>query len=55
MVPKTADRRSVIRSRRSLVSPLLEGALRGTQQVASVEEPWRDRKAKGKNRGKRQK
>jgi hypothetical protein len=55
MSPKATDRRSGIRSRRSLVSPLLEEALRGTQQVGSVEEPWRNRKAKGKNKGKRKK
>lgn len=53
MVPKKPDHKKVTRSRLALVSPLLEAALRDTMPVSSTEEPWRNQKPKGKNRGKR--
>ncbi len=53
MVPKKPDRKPMSRGRLSLVSPLLEGALRDTPQLPSGQEPWRNRKVNGKNRGKR--
>jgi hypothetical protein len=55
MIFKKPQRKTVSRSRLSLVSPSLDGALRGTMQMAPPQEPWRDHKRKGNKRGKRKK
>jgi hypothetical protein len=52
---KTSDSKQIPRSRLSLASRLLGGALGATLPVTPPEEPWRNKKGKGKNRGKRQK
>jgi hypothetical protein len=54
MTQKTSDSKQTARSL-SLASRLLGGALRATLPVTLSEEPWRNKKRKGKNRGKRQK
>ena len=51
MVAEQPDRKTVGLSRLSLVSRSLDGALRGTTPMAPLQEPWRDHKQKGKERG----
>jgi len=55
MTSKKPDRKKVGGSRLSLVSPALDGALRGSTQVTPPQEPWRDRKGKSNKSGKRKK
>jgi hypothetical protein len=55
MVLKKLDTKRLARSRVSLVPPSLNGALRGSAQIASLQEPWREHKQKGNRRGKRKK
>lgn len=52
MILKKPDRKKADRSRRTLVSPSLDSALRGTTQTAPSQEPWRDHKRKGNKRKK---
>jgi hypothetical protein len=52
MVKKT-DRKPADRVRLSLVSPSLNSALTGTTELATPQEPWRERKRKGSKKGKR--
>jgi hypothetical protein len=54
MTPKKANRKTETLARATLASHLLRGALSPTPLPVS-EEPWRNQKAKGKNRGKRKK
>jgi hypothetical protein len=54
MIRKKADDRELARPRLSLASRLLGGAVRATLPVSPPQEPWRDKKSKGKNGGKRQ-
>jgi len=51
MTHKKPDSKQMARSRLSLASRLLGTALRGTTQVPSPQEPWRNSKPKGKNKG----
>jgi hypothetical protein len=53
MANKKADGEKVARPRLSLASRLLGATFRTNLQVPLSEEPWRNRKPKGKNRGKR--
>jgi hypothetical protein len=53
MIHKKADGKQPARSRLSLASRLLGGAVRATLPVTPPKEPWRDKKPKGKNRGKK--
>jgi hypothetical protein len=55
MTHKKSDSKPIARSRLSLASRLLGGALRNTLPVTASEEPWRTKKRTGKHRGKRQK
>jgi hypothetical protein len=48
MIHKKADGKKRIRSRLSLVSRLLDGALRAALPVPPPEEPWRNKKLNGK-------
>ncbi len=52
MVAKKPDRK-VSRSRQSLVPRSLSEAARGTEETPLSTEPWRNRKPKGKNKGKK--
>jgi hypothetical protein len=54
MIHKRADDNELARPRLSLASRLLGGAVRATLPVSSLQEPWRDKKSKGKKGGKRQ-
>jgi hypothetical protein len=51
MTRKKPESQKMARARLSLVSGLLGTALRGTMQAPSPQEPWRNRKPKGKNKG----
>jgi hypothetical protein len=53
MTHKKPDSKQMARPRLSLASRLLGTALRGTRQVPPPEEPWRNKKPKGKNKGRR--
>jgi hypothetical protein len=55
MIPKKLDRKTGIIPSRSLVSPLLKATSSTPTPVPVSEEPWRNKKAKGKNRGRRKK
>ena len=57
MIRKKSAAQPTVRTRLSLASRLLGGAVRPTviAAVPSAEEPWRNTKLKGKNRGKRRK
>jgi hypothetical protein len=55
MIHKKVDDAELARPRLSLASRLLGGAVRATLPVPTPQEPWRQKKAKGKHRGKRQK
>jgi hypothetical protein len=54
MIRKKSGNRELARARLSLASRLLGGAVRATLPVSSPQEPWRDKKSKGKKGGKRQ-
>jgi hypothetical protein len=51
MISKKLDGKHTARSRRSLASPLLVRTVCGTTRAPLLEEPWRNKKSKGKNRG----
>jgi len=51
MISKKLDGKQTIHSRRALASPLLVRTVRGATQAPPLEEPWRNKKSKGKNRG----
>jgi hypothetical protein len=51
MTRKKPESKQIARARLSLVSGLLATSLRGTMQVPPAQEPWRNRKPKGKNKG----
>ena len=51
MTRKKPESKQMARSRLALVSGLLGPALRGTMQMPLAQEPWRNRKPKGKNKG----
>jgi hypothetical protein len=53
MTHKKPDGRQLAHPRLSLASRLLGGAVRATLPAPSPQEPWRNKKPKGKNRGKR--
>jgi hypothetical protein len=55
MVYKKSDAKPLACSRVSLASRLLGSALRAPLTVPPLQEPWRNRKPKGKSRGKRHK
>jgi hypothetical protein len=54
MAPKKSAGKQSARSRLSPAARLLGGALRATLPLPPPEEPWRNRKPKGQNRGKKQ-
>ena len=51
MTRKKPESKQMARYRLSLVSRLLGTALRSTMKGPSPQEPWRNRKPKGKNKG----
>jgi hypothetical protein len=53
MTNKKSDGEKAARPRLSLASRLLGATFRTNLQVPLSEEPWRNRKPKGKNKGKR--
>jgi hypothetical protein len=55
MTRKKADGNQLARSSHSLTSRLLGSAVRATVAVPPPDEPWRDKKANGKNRVKKHK
>ena len=55
MVLKKTNRKPVSRGRLSLVPPSLNTAAGGTTEMAPPQEPWRERKRKGNQRGERKK
>jgi hypothetical protein len=55
MAPKKPERNKAAYARSSLVSRSLGGILRDTTRPPLPEEPWRNQKPMGKNRGKRKK
>jgi len=52
MTQKKASAKQQTYSRVSLVSGLLDGAVRATLPAPAPQEPWRNRRPKGRNRGK---
>ncbi len=52
MAQKKTATKPLVYSRPSLVSGLLGGALRANLVVPAPQEPWRNRRPKGRNRGK---
>jgi hypothetical protein len=55
MIRTKAEGKPLAHSGRSLASRLLGDAVRATLPVTPLDEPWRDKKPKGKNRGKKHK